>query len=279
MVVGHATAPRTALRLLLLLAPFAGGMAYHARMPPSRAAIRTAAMPRIRVSAIKAADKSEKSDAPKEGPSVGEIAGGAVALKVASSVAIKFATAAATVAFVSPVLKVAGIGAGLVQVGVDKYEFRKKQRLLKQQEIERNETIAQCRDVLAKRQAKADALAEDEVRLADDIERLRLRRDAIDRALTRLPSTGKKTTTKVAVGAVLGATIGTLVSARCGRRVMAAIAAVVLLTQVARRTGAMANAAVEDRAIRYGAVVILARNARGAVTAAERDLVAAMDAG
>ena len=104
------------------------------------------------------------------------------------------------------------------------------------------------------------------------------RRDAIDGLLSRLPSTGKKTPTKIAIGALAGAVVCTALSARWVRRIVAGVAAALLLTQAARRQGFMAQAAVDDRTNRYGAVVILARNARGAVTAAERDVMAAREA-
>ncbi len=136
----------------------------------------------------------------------------AVGIKVAVGVASKMVATAATVAIASPALKLASLGAGIFQIGMEKFQSDRQQRAI-------NRTAA----VLAEKEAEAERARARLARLECKAERCSLRTNALDWAVCRLPSAGTTTTPKVVGGALIGAAIGSAVPAQRGIR-LAAIA-------------------------------------------------------
>lgn len=225
------------------------------------------------------------------GPSMAEVAGGAVALKIASGVITKVVATTVTVTVAAPALKLATVGAGLVQMGygtlvrtrtqlnthalidrmcttraADRYQERKQER-----------AIDQRRRNLEQRQAEASALAEEEERLASVLDRSRALGNAADGALRWLPSAGSISVVKVVFGGVLGATIGSALSARGGRRMAITVATVVLLTRALQTLSRKMSAALELQTTEYAAVAQSAAFARDAASAAAASVTAAED--
>ena len=176
----------------------------------------------------------------------------AAAAKVAVAGAAKVAVTAATVAVALPAVKAASVGAGIVQLALDRYQSIRKARAFDVA----NQTATEL-------EAQAAALRAEVARRERSMARAAAACAKTDRFLAALPA-GPPTPARVARLALAGAAIGAALPAQHCVRLAVAVIACIVAARSMRAVNRYTHAVLEERA--------------GALSAANAAATAAMEA-